>query len=131
MSALLPLAIQNAELLAALLADVQYWHDMKNGGWKATTIKASPPDLSPSVLYYRDRAISQVRGKVGSLTGQDGARPDDALITAVAFMMGTDVSISHDSIVFDHEGLTGGHRRTPEMVLLIMLMHKHYSRWLR
>jgi hypothetical protein len=92
MSALLPLAIQNEELLAALLADVQYWHDMKIGGWKATMIKSSPPQLSTSVLYYRDRAIAQVRCKVGGLTGQDKARPDDALMTAVAFMMGTDVS---------------------------------------
>jgi hypothetical protein len=92
MAALLPLAIQNEELLAALLADVQYWHDMKIDGRKATMIKSSPPHLSTSALYYRDRAIAQVRCKVSDLTGQDEARPDDALMTAVAFMMGTDVS---------------------------------------
>jgi hypothetical protein len=107
MAILLPLAIQHEELLSALLADVHYWGEIQRAGQKSTSAQPeSPPRPSQIVLYYRGRALARVRDKIEHLMRSNKSTPDDALMTAIAFIMRIDVSTSPLTSVFGLSCLT-------------------------
>jgi hypothetical protein len=91
MSILLSFAMQSADILAALLADAQYWHDTKTQS--RYTHRRSRTHSKPSrrVLLYRDQAIMRVRQKVNALIEQPSIAPDDSLLAAIAYLMATEV----------------------------------------
>jgi hypothetical protein len=96
---LIPLAIQNTHLFAALLADVQFWYGgtlLQKHDHETQSPTTSPLKLSLDALFYRSQAISHIRQKIVDLqTSEDdsGKVPDDALLIAVTYLMGLDVSI--------------------------------------
>lgn len=78
-----------------MLADVQYWKDGKSLERRESPDPARITNLSPAVLFYRSQAIINIRHKIIALTQDDDgeAVPDDALLMAITYAMGTDVSV--------------------------------------
>jgi hypothetical protein len=91
MSILLSFAMQSADLLAALLADAQYWYDTKTKSTHNQILTRTHSKPSRRVLLYRDQAIMRVRQKVNTLIAQPSIAPDDSLLAAVAYLMATEV----------------------------------------
>ena len=78
---LLPVAVQNADLLGAILTDGQYWCDV--------TLAPTPAPGLHSVLYYRGQTMSHIRMQLLTNRAQE-SYIGDATILAIAFLMGVD-----------------------------------------
>jgi hypothetical protein len=104
-AALLPLAIQNLDLFAVLLADVTFWrgdahvlpeHQPHHSPSTIEPTKPRKVGLPVDALFYRSEAIAHIRHKIFDLEkNQDSKRgPDDALIIAIIHLMSLDVNIT-------------------------------------
>ena len=83
---LLPIAVQNPDLLGAILTDGQYWCDST----------MAPVSAVRSVLEYRGQTMIHIRNQLSASLAKNGC-VGDATILAIAFLLGVD-SYSDDTV---------------------------------
>ena len=88
LSKLLPMAVQHADLLGAVLTDGQYWRDVFMAPVSSGTMR--PASTLREVLCYRGQAITHIRTKLSAKVSSNGVVASESTILAVMFLMGVD-----------------------------------------